>query len=193
MLLGRKTTNKQNNYIYTYTEVARLSAEIHQHLCLLCDSYCSFLFTHCLTDICLCPLEFFDPATSEVRTGARAILVTSQWCPSYLVDITWVAPSPDIPHSHINIEPESTMHRPILVIPSVRLGGNTNINVVSLWFDSVRYGSKVLTHGICLLVVIWCHINSISVISWWWYDVWDEEKAQAYTLIDSRDPWPPTP
>ena len=37
-------------------------------------------------------------------------------------------------------------------------------------------------------VVDLCHSNSISVISWRWYDVWDEkEKAWAYIFTDSRD------
>ena len=38
------------------------------------------------------------------------------------------------------------------------------------------------------LFVVLRHNNSISVISWRWYDVWDEkEKARAYTFNDLRD------
>ena len=45
-------------------------------------------------------------------------------------------------------------------------------------------------HGIEVagLFVVLCHINSISVISCCWYDVWDKkEKAWAYTFTNSRD------
>ena len=38
------------------------------------------------------------------------------------------------------------------------------------------------------LVVVLCHSNSISVLSWRWYDVWDEEeKSCVHTFTDSRD------
>ena len=43
-------------------------------------------------------------------------------------------------------------------------------------------------------VVVLCHSNHISVISWQRYDVWDEEeKARAYTFTDSSNPFPPKP
>ena len=39
-----------------------------------------------------------------------------------------------------------------------------------------------------------CHSNSISVISWQWYDIWDrKEKARAYFFNNSRNLYPPTP
>ena len=42
-----------------------------------------------------------------------------------------------------------------------------------LWYDL----------GFICFVVVLCHSSSISIISWWWYDVWDEEqKAQVYLL-----------
>ena len=42
------------------------------------------------------------------------------------------------------------------------------------------------TSPVCLFVLQ--HSNSISVISWQWYDVWDEkEKAWAYSFTDSRE------
>ena len=40
---------------------------------------------------------------------------------------------------------------------------------------------------VCFIAVL-RHNNIISVISWWWYAVWDEEeKARVYTFTDSRD------
>ena len=43
-------------------------------------------------------------------------------------------------------------------------------------------------------LVVLRHSNSISVISQWWYDAWDEEeKAWAYTFTNSRDLLPPIP
>ena len=40
----------------------------------------------------------------------------------------------------------------------------------------------------CFVVALH-HSNSISIISWWWYDIWDEEeKAWAYTFTNWRDP-----
>ena len=52
-------------------------------------------------------------------------------------------------------------------------------------YHSKRYGRLGKVH---FVVVVLCHSNSISVISWWRYDVWDEkEKARAYTFTDSRD------
>ena len=45
-----------------------------------------------------------------------------------------------------------------------------------------------------IFVVVLRHSNSISFMSWWWYDAWDEEeKAWAYTFTNSRDLWRPTP
>ena len=41
---------------------------------------------------------------------------------------------------------------------------------------------------VSLIVVVLHQSNSISVISWQLYDVWDEkEKALVYTFADSRD------
>ena len=51
---------------------------------------------------------------------------------------------------------------------------------------------RILRESLTLFVVLH-HINSISVILWRWYDVWDEEKVQAYTFTDSKDLYPPTP
>ena len=43
-------------------------------------------------------------------------------------------------------------------------------------------------------VVVLCQSNSISIISWWCIDIWDEkEKAQAYSFTVSRDLYPLTP
>ena len=43
------------------------------------------------------------------------------------------------------------------------------------------YSLGIIHNPICLLVVILCHSNSISVICWQWYVVWDEkEKSRAY-------------
>ena len=40
----------------------------------------------------------------------------------------------------------------------------------------------------CLFVVVLCHSNSSSAISWGWYDVWDKkEKAWVYTFTITRD------
>ena len=50
---------------------------------------------------------------------------------------------------------------------------------------SVMYTVSLST---VLFVLVSRHRNSISVIPWWWYDIWvEKEKAWAYTFIDSRD------
>ena len=38
-----------------------------------------------------------------------------------------------------------------------------------------------------LFVIVLRHSNSISVISWQWHDVGDEEKTRAYIFTDLRD------
>ena len=46
----------------------------------------------------------------------------------------------------------------------------------------------VCWHVFCIFVVVLHHSNSISVISWHSYDVWDEkEKPRAYTVTNSWD------
>ena len=71
------------------------------------------------------------------------------------------------------------------------------IQVMSYWLPlSKKDYKKRLGGGGSLFVVVSCHSNSISVLSWRWYNnVWDEkEKPRAYTFTDdSRVLLPPTP
>ena len=81
---------------------------------------------------------------------------------------------------------ETTHTRPYITAePSL-----ITINASLLPLD-IKLNKKLLSrHSLVwyhrLFVVILCHCNSISVISWWWYDLLDEEKPQAYTLTNSR-------
>ena len=70
------------------------------------------------------------------------------------------------------------------------------------WHMERHYFSLVVWPGVkqhftvvgqAQFVCLMCHGNSIWVISWRWYDVWDEkEKTWVYVFADSKDLRPPT-
>ena len=75
---------------------------------------------------------------------------------------------------------------PFLGTPSAKVGSAKYQFGLSSWFDPTGVADH--TGVLVCFVVVLCHCNSILVLTWHWYDAWDEEqKAQAYTFTDSRD------